>query len=107
MLPCHISRVQDKVVGPNTDADLTKPVIAAGSTKGMQVSCALVQLQYASAHRLHEGSVMGHQNESCVAAGQPCLHPFDGLQTAQPFLVFVLFIFVNKIKTNAILFYRL
>lgn len=49
----------------------------------MQVRCALVQLQYAGTHRLHEGSVVGDQDEGCVAASQPGLHPFDGLQTAQ------------------------
>lgn len=40
---------------------------------------ALVQLQYAGADSLHESAVMGDQDEGCVAAGQPSLHPLDGL----------------------------
>lgn len=61
------------------DADLAKLVVAAGSTKGVEVRCALVQLQYAAAHSLHESTVVRDQDEGGVGAGQPRLHPLDSL----------------------------
>lgn len=78
--PLHTSRTDWQ---SSTDADLAKPVIAAGAPKSMQVCCALVQLQNPSADRLHEGPIVGDQDEGGVAAGQPRLHPLDGLQTGE------------------------
>ena len=40
-------------------AHLAEPVIAAGAAKGVQMCCALVQLQDAGAHSLHEDTVVG------------------------------------------------
>lgn len=69
-----------KNIQSRLEADLAELVIAARASKGVQVCCALIQLQNSSAHSLHEDSVVSDKNECGVAACQPFLHPFDSLQ---------------------------
>ena len=78
-----------------SEADLAELVIAARASKGVQVGCALIQLQNSSAHSLHEDSVMSDQDERGVAACQPFLHPFDSLRPTMAHLVLSVYCFTS------------